>query len=137
MGVILDTCVLIKAEKQTLAFEKLSNFTDEVFITSITASELLVGVNMASSEAKRHIRSVFVEHILNHFSILEFAMEAARIHAQIYASLAKKGQMIGAHDLIIAAIALTYGYSLVTDNVSEFNRVSGLEVIELKSLYVD
>jgi predicted nucleic acid-binding protein len=137
VGIILDTCVLIKAEKQTLAFDHLVNLEDEVFITAITESELLVGVNMATSEAKRNTRSVFVEHVLNHFAILDFSIEAARIHAQIYANLAQKGEMIGAHDLIIAAISLTCGYSLVTDNAREFNRVSGLKVIELKSLYVD
>jgi tRNA(fMet)-specific endonuclease VapC len=112
VGIILDTCVLIHAEKQKLASEKLKILADDVYITAISASELLVGVHLATIETKRHQRSLFVENILNQFTILEFSAEAARIHAQIYASLVKKGAMIGAHDLMIAAIALHYGYSL-------------------------
>jgi predicted nucleic acid-binding protein len=40
-----------------------------------------------------------------------------------------KGQLIGAHDLIIAATAIGHGYPLLTANISEFERISGLEVI--------
>jgi len=43
--------------------------------------------------------------------------------------LAKRGQMIGAHDLIIAATARYHDLSVLTDNVQEFSRVPGLRVI--------
>lgn len=36
--------------------------------------------------------------------------------------------MIGANDLIIAAIAMTHGLIVVTHNVSEFKRVNGLAI---------
>jgi predicted nucleic acid-binding protein len=45
MGVILDTCVLIAAEKQKINFSKITSY-EEAFITAITASELLVGVRI-------------------------------------------------------------------------------------------
>jgi predicted nucleic acid-binding protein len=53
----------------------------------------------------------------------------ARIHASIYAELATKGEMIGAHDLIIAATARFHDLAVLTDNVKEFSRVPGLRVI--------
>jgi tRNA(fMet)-specific endonuclease VapC len=61
--------------------------------------------------------------------VLEFTVAAARVHAEIHAELAKKGQMIGAHDLIIAATACCHDLSMLTDNVQEFSRVPGLRVI--------
>ena len=44
-----------------------------------------------------------------------------------------QGQLIGAHDLIIAATALHHGLTLLTDNVAEFHRVPALNVIEFTS----
>ena len=49
MGLILDTCVLIAAEKQKINFSKIESY-EETFITAITASELLVGVKLADND---------------------------------------------------------------------------------------
>jgi tRNA(fMet)-specific endonuclease VapC len=133
MGVILDTCVLIAAEKQKINFSKITSY-EEAFITAITASELLVGVRMADNELRRNKRSAFVEHILSSFTILPFSIEAARIHSEIHASLLKKGEVIGAYDMIIAAIAVSQGYSLITGNYREFTRVASLNVINIEDL---
>jgi predicted nucleic acid-binding protein len=38
--------------------------------------------------------------------------------------------MIGAHDLLIAATALSMGHDIGTLNVSEFRRVPGLNVAD-------
>lgn len=54
-------------------------------------------------------------------------------HAKIYSHLAKKGQMIGAHDLIIAATALVNDFAVLTSNTKEFKRVPGLDVVALKT----
>lgn len=135
MGIVLDTCVLIAAEKQKLNFTQIES-TEETFITAITASELLLGVKLADNEVRRNKRSAFVEHILNSFTILPFSAESARIHSEIHSSLWRKGELIGAHDMIIAAIALSHGYSLLTGNYKEFVRVVGLNVINIEDLYL-
>ena len=44
--------------------------------------------------------------------------------------LISRGMMIGAHDLLIAATALSLGHEVGTLNVSEFSRVSGLIVAD-------
>ncbi len=51
------------------------------------------------------------------------------IHAEVYASLANNGKIIGAHDLIIAATAIAHDHALLTTNQEEFNRVPGLKVV--------
>src|SRR5688572_28326822 len=79
--------------------------SDKVYISVITASELLMGVHRADTEDRRQRRSVFVEAIISGVGLLDVTLAVARVHAEVYADLAKKGQMIGAHDLIIAATA--------------------------------
>src|SRR3972149_4113902 len=58
--------------------------------------------------------------------VLEFPDGAATHYARIRADLKKRGQMIGANDLFIAAHARSLGLRLVTNNIAEFNRVKGL-----------
>lgn len=130
MGLILDTCVLIRAEKKNDAFDfnQWASF-EEVYLSVITVSELLMGVARADTEARKLKRSAFVEAIIKEVPIIDFTPDVARIHAEIYGSLAKHGQLIGAHDLMIAATAIAHGHALLTTNQQEFNRVPGLKVI--------
>ena len=130
MGMIVDTNVFIYFEKTNQGID-LSPWeqSESVFISAITASELLIGVNRADSERRRNRRSAFVEAVLAGVPVLEFAVATARIHAGIYSELARAGRMVGAHDLIIAATARQYDLSVLTDNVDEFSRVDGLHVI--------
>lgn len=55
--------------------------------------------------------------------------EGAALHyAAIRADLRRRGAMIGANDLFIAAHARALGVTLVTNNVAEFQRVKGLKL---------
>ncbi len=129
MGLVLDTNVLIRADREGAAvdFTPWSSQGD-AYISAITASELLVGVHRADSEARRIRRSSFVEGVLAEIPVLDFTLEVARTHAEILAVLGGRGEIIGAHDLIIAATALSAGYAVLTTDLAEFRRVPGLEV---------
>ncbi len=59
---------------------------------------------------------------------LPFDEVDATFYATIRHDLELQGQVIGPYDLQIAAICVRYGFVLVTNNVSEFSRVSGLTV---------
>ena len=52
----------------------------------------------------------------------------AAVEPALLAELARRGTPIGPNDLMIAAIALAYGFTLVTHNTAEFARVPGLLV---------
>ena len=52
----------------------------------------------------------------------------AKHYGRIRTELEKQGSPIGSYDLLIAAHALSLGLTLVTNNVQEFSRVSGLRV---------
>jgi predicted nucleic acid-binding protein len=130
MGLMVDTNVFISFEKSGKSIEFSSwESSEKVYISVVVVSELLMGVHRANTEERRQRRSAFVEAIISGVGVLDFTVAAARIHAGIHAELSKKGQMIGAHDLIIAATALSHDLSLLTDNVDEFSRVPGLRVI--------
>jgi predicted nucleic acid-binding protein len=130
MGLMVDTNVFIRFERSGKPIDFSSwESSQDVYISVVIASELLMGVHRANTEDRRQRRSAFVEAVISGISVLDFTLPAARIHAEIHAELAKKGQIVGAHDLIIAATALCHGLSLLTDNVQEFSRVPGLNVI--------
>jgi predicted nucleic acid-binding protein len=60
--------------------------------------------------------------------VLPFDTAAARVYAQIWADLQKRGKMIGAHDLMIGSTAISLGFNLVTFNTRNFEKIPGLKV---------
>lgn len=130
MGVILDTAVLVSAERG--AFDMpgyLAALGDEpVALAAISASELLHGVERARDASIRQRRSDFVEGVLANVPIIPFGLAEARTHARIWASLAAAGTPIGAHDLQVAATALVAASSVATLNLDEFGRVPGISL---------
>ena len=130
MGLMVDANVFIQFERRGSPVD-LSKWrsSDDVFISVVTVSELLMGVHRADTEARRKRRSEFVEAILAGVSVLDFTTVVARRHAMLHADLARQGQLIGAHDMIVAATAVHHGLSLLTDNTDEFSRVPNLTVI--------
>ena len=129
MAVLIDTDMLVDLERGVANPEVENAIADEErAISVITVSELLHGVHRARG-AQRTRRRAFVEHILGGMRAIEITEQIARVHADIWAQLAAKGQVIGAHDLWIAATALAHGMGIATGNADEFERVPGLRVI--------
>ena len=77
------------------------------YLLSVTASEVLIGFHRADTPEHRLRREAFVEAVFDMLPVLPFDLQVARVHAQIWAQLSSAGWMIGAHDQIIAATALT------------------------------
>ncbi len=133
MGLVIDTSILIAAEKGEIDFSKWQSHGD-AYISSVTITELLIGVHRADSKERRIKRSAFVEHIIASIAALPFAEEEARIYAQILKNLFDKRVTIGVHDMLIGATAIANGYPVLTANESDFKRIDGLEVITLAKL---
>ena len=134
MGVILDTGVIINAEKGVWSIEEfIAGRQEEPFgLSVISVSELLHGVHRADTTPRRRKRSAFVEKVIELFPVYPFEMTAARIYAELWADLAARGIQIGAHDLIIGSTALTLGFSVATCNVRHFSRIDGLTLEHLR-----
>ena len=136
MGVILDTSVLIEAERQESEINQFSESRkEEVFgLSVITVAELLHGVHRADSTERRLKRSAYVEKVIELFPIYAFEISVARIYAELWSDLSKKGVQIGAHDLVIGSTALSLGFSVATYNIRHFERIEGLRIETLSFL---
>jgi tRNA(fMet)-specific endonuclease VapC len=129
VAVLIDTDLLVDVEHGVGAPEVDRLLGDEErAISVITVSELLHSVHRATG-ARRARRSAFVEHLLAGLQAIPITEPVARVHADIWAQLAKRGQVIGAHDLWIAATAIANGLAVATGNATEFSRVPGLRVL--------
>ena len=130
MGVILDTSILIQAERQEFEIDKFTrNREEEIFgLSVITVAELLHGVHRADSTKRRLKRSAYVEKVIELFPIYNFETSIARIYAQLWSDLSRKGIQIGAHDLIIGSTALSLGFSVATYNLRHFEKIEGLKI---------
>jgi tRNA(fMet)-specific endonuclease VapC len=114
-------------EQQGAAIEKLVG-DEERAISVITVSELLHCVYRAKG-ARRTKRRAFVEHLFANLEAVPITEAVARVHAEVWAGLAARGNVIGSHDLWIAATALAHGFGVATGNSRDFARVPGLRVL--------
>jgi len=133
MGIILDTSVLIEAERQEVVIDKFTeNRKEEIFgLSVITVAELLHGVHRADSIRRRLKRSAYVEKVIELFPVYSLEISIARIYSELWSDLSRRGIQIGAHDLIIGATALSLGFSVATNNLRHFGRIEGLKVEQL------
>lgn len=130
MGVLIDASVLIAWERGDVDIERqvADRPEEEFFLSVITASELLHGVHRAGDPRIRARRSAFVEAVLAEFPVLPIEILTARVHSELWAELARRGEAMGAHDLWLAAAAIGRGLTLVSADWRAFQRVPGLEL---------
>jgi predicted nucleic acid-binding protein len=102
---------------------------EEFEVSAITIAELWHGAERAT-DAHRARRRKFIQENLAAFEIIPYTEQTAYTHARLWAELESRGQMIGAHDLIVAATALERGSDIATFNKRHFAVVKGLNVIE-------
>ena len=131
MGLIIDTGVFIKAEREARTdLARRIPAGEDVGLCTITVSELYEGVHLAINPKRAADRREFIEQFALVLPVFDFSMNAALRHARLRARQRQLGKMIGAHDLIIAATAMSLGWDVLTFNAAEFRQVEGLGVRE-------
>ena len=128
MRYMLDTniCIYVIKHKPETVFQKLQNINPEdVCISSVTYAELVHGVEKSAAVEKNRLA---LSMLLANMEILDFDVDAADCYGKIRAALEKKGTPIGTLDMMIAAHAQSLSYTVVTNNVKEFSRVSALQI---------
>ncbi len=135
MGIVIDSSLLIAAEKQRLAITDFfsAHSGEKFYLAAVSAAELLHGVERANPASRKAARSAIVEHFLQALEVIDYDLAVARTHATLWAGLAKAGSIIGPYDMLIAASALTHGHKLATLNESEFKHVSKLKLVDVRS----
>ena len=127
MKYLLDTntCIFLMKGNAAVVDHFLNSRESGIAISSITAAELYYGVFNSQNVEKNNA------NLLNFFigiSILDFDSAAAIEYGRIRAALRKLGTPIGQMDMLIAAQAKSKGYTLITDNICEFERIEGLQI---------
>ena len=111
---ILDTGVLIAAERSRLPLSSVIGPDDDVAIASVTLAELWAGVDLAASTQQRDRRAAFVEAVTGVLPVEPHDEAVARVHGGLLATVHRLGKPRGAHDLRIAAVAVATDRILVT-----------------------
>ena len=125
MRFLLDTNVVIAVmNRRPVVTERVFRHSRRDYgLSAIVAHELLYGAFRA-----RRVDEALAAFDRLRMPILDFSVEDARRAGEIRAALAAAGTPIGPYDLLIAGQALARNLTLVTRNVREFGRVSGLRV---------
>lgn len=132
MNYLLDTniCIYIIKKSPEKVIKKLEAIVNddgknEIYLSSITVSELYYGVEKSSQIEKN---SEALKGFLTPFQVIDFDLKSAEIFGKIRASLERKGTVIGPYDLQIASMAMANDFVLVTNNTKEFKRVEDLNL---------
>jgi len=131
MGTLVDTSVLIAAQRGDIdlpAFLKKEGAVD-VATATICVSELLHGPYRMTNAMARARAERSAEVLLTGLSIVGFDLPIARVRARLAADLSAKGTQVGAHDLIIAATALSLDYRVATRDRRSFPKIPGLDIV--------
>jgi tRNA(fMet)-specific endonuclease VapC len=123
---ILDTSLLVSAEREGFeALDRAIGDEDDVAVATITAAELLVGVELADGK-RRAARKEFVESVLDVISVEDYDLDVAAAHAALLAHTHRAGEPRGAHDLIIAATARARNREVVSADLAGFAELPGV-----------
>lgn len=122
---ILDTSALISLERGGAEQADVLPDDADVAISAVTASELLVGVELAD-DRYRERRSELVEGAIERVEIIAFDLAVARHHASLLAHVRRAGQPRGAHDLQIAATARATSRIVITTDATAFEGLPGV-----------
>ncbi len=128
MRYMLDTniCIYAIKHKPEKVLEEMGRHDpSDVCISAVTYAELIHGVEKSAAIEKNRLA---LSLLLANIEIFDFDAKAADCYGKIRAELEKKGSPIGPLDMMIAGHARSLEFTLVTNNMKEFSRVSGLRL---------
>lgn len=127
MVYLADANFLIRLWRDAHSPERLRDLTpffdSEIRLVWVVKAEFLRGAVVAGQDQGQ------VSEFLNRHKTVWPDDTTLALYAQIYAHLRRQNELIGPHDLWIAAAARQHDLPLLTRNLSEFRRVPGLNVL--------
>ena len=137
MGIVLDSSVLIAAERSKLPVSDLlaslgNEHRDSAFLLSaISWMELEHGWHPAPTAEIAQRRRRYLDEVQIVIPIEAFTREMGTVAAGVDAGLRKQGIVVSTADLLIGATALFFGYSVGTRNIRHFEVIPGLHIVPL------
>jgi predicted nucleic acid-binding protein len=137
LGVILDSSVVIEAERQHLSvaqflkqiIEKIGEM--EAALCAITVAELVHGVYRADTPERRERRRVFLDELKAAVPAYPITDSTAELVGKIGAESSARSVIIPFDDLLIGACAVERGYAVATRNFRHFEKIRDLKLISL------
>ena len=117
-----DICIYLINRKEAPR-ERFRRNAGRTGISAISYAELCFGV---AHSARVALNERLLQQFRTDLQIFPFDADAATHYGEIRQELGRRGELIGPHDLLIAAHARSRDATLVTNNEREFGRVPGL-----------
>jgi len=130
MGIVVDTDVLIDLlRKKDDAVKKIRELekNEELATTDTNVFELYFGA-YKSNKKDKNLSST--RGLLKNLTLLHTTEEAMETGGRIYSNMKANGKSIDIRDVLIAAITLQNGSSLLTRNREHFEMINGLVLVE-------
>ena len=127
MAYLIDTNIIIYSLKNLESVQKKFKENERIpkSISIITYGELLYGAKKSHSTEKN---LAVVYRIKELFPVISVDMPIIETFGDLKSKYRKVGIVIDDFDLLIASTALTYNYTLVTNNAKHFERIDGLDL---------
>lgn len=137
MGVVLDSSVLIAAEREKRSVSQLlvslsAELSETEFLLSaITVMELEHGWHRANTPEAAVKRRRYLDEVMAILPVEPFTGDMGVLAAKIDSNMKKAGLVLATADLLIGVTALHYGYAVGTRNLRHFQMIPGLRVLAL------
>jgi tRNA(fMet)-specific endonuclease VapC len=136
MGLILDSSVVVDAERRGESVERLIERVmagageQEAALSSVGLTELVHGLYRAKTLAMRLRRQSFLDELLTDITVYPYTAQTALLAGRLDGEQRSHGVVIPFADLLIGATALSIGYAVLTANVRHFRQIPGLSVLQ-------
>jgi tRNA(fMet)-specific endonuclease VapC len=137
MGLILDSSVLVAAERQgknarqiLTAISTKTNET-EIGLSVVTLIELAHGASRADTPERKAKRRQFIRELQTAVPVYSVTAPLGLRAGEIDGENQSRGVRVPLSDLLIGVTALELGYSVATANVRHFQMIPGLSIVRL------
>jgi predicted nucleic acid-binding protein len=102
---------------------------DDLVIPKVVNCEVMRGFRVLPAPAKQAAYNLFTGKD-GRCVIADMDDRSWERAEQVYAGLYRNGFTIGEMDILIAAFCIEHGYTLVTHNTRDFEKVDGLNIVD-------
>ena len=137
MGLILDSSVVIAAERRRDTVEKLIEHVisvtgdQEAALSSVGLTELAHGIYRAQTQEMRLRRQSFIDELLRDLAVYPYTKTTALLAGKIDGEQQARGVTIPFGDLLVGITALELGFPVLTVNLRHFRLIPGLKIVQL------
>ena len=137
LGVVLDSSIVITAERQSLPVPQLLEAIQTAFgeielsLSPVSVAELVHGIYRAKTAELSQRRGDYIDELVRLVPLHPVTLPSAYLVGQIEGQEAAKGNVLPFNDLLIAVAAIEQGYAVLTENLRHFEKIPGVRVLKL------